>query len=109
MRKIEYKIDKYSIKLFAQDKKGKRKRWGDKVITLFSGGQEIGRAVFAAEGENVPEPYCADDMIYFFAPSTQYQAVKDLLEGDRPVYMIWESVSDPKEPQDGDAYFFTPL
>jgi len=48
-------------------------------------------------------------MIYFFAPSTQYQAVKDLLEGDRPVYMIWESVSDPKEPQDGDAYFFTPL
>ena len=70
--------------------------------------REIGRAVFAVEGESVPEPYFADNRIYFFAPWYQYQAVKDLLEGDRPVYIIWESVSDPKEPQDGDAYFFTP-
>ena len=108
MRKIEYKIDKYSIKLFAPDKKGKRRRWGDKVITLFSGGKEIGRAVFAAEGEKVPEPYFAEDKIYFFAPGSQYQAVKNLLDTDRPVYLVWESVSDPKEPQDGDAYFFTP-
>lgn len=108
MKKVEYKIDKYSIKLFAHDKKGKRRRWGDKVITLFSEGREIGRAVFAAEGERIPEPYFADSLIYFFAPGYQYKAVKNLLEGDGPVYLVWEYVSDPKEPQDGDAYFFIP-
>ena len=104
---ISYAIDGYKIEIFSIDKRGKRTRWGDKVIILFSEGKEVGQAVFASEGERPPEPYCAEEKIYYFAPCTQYQVVLDLLRDTKPVYYAWRPVDDPKESNDGDAVFYT--
>lgn len=105
MRRLSYKIDSFNIRLYGNDQKGGRTRWGDKVIRLTSKGKEIGQAVFAREGAKSPEAYCSGDKIYFFAPSSQYSAVVELLRRPEPVYLNWESVNDPKEKDDGDAFF----
>ena len=102
-----FKIDSYSVHLYAIDRKGGRTRWGDKAIYLYSGGREIAQAVFAGEGCSPPEPYFSGGKIYYFAQASQYAAVMDLLRNEEPVYIAWKPVSDPKEPCDGDAYFCT--
>jgi len=107
MRITCFKIDNYSVQLYAKDRKGRRTRWGDKLIYLYSEGQEVAHAVFAGEGFKAPEPYFSDGKIYFFAESCQYAAVMDLLRNEKPVYIAWKPVADPKEPGDGDAYFYT--
>lgn len=102
-----YVIDSYAIEIFSIDKRGKRTRWGDKVITLYSEGKNVGQAVFASEGERPPEPYYTDGKIYYFAPWGQYQIVLDLLKNTKPVYFAWRPTNDPKESNDGDAVFYT--
>jgi hypothetical protein len=106
MEAVKHKIDSYTIKIYASDLKGQRTRWGDKVIHIYSEGKEVGQAVFALEGSRIPEPYMEDGRIFFFAPGSQFQNVLSLLKGSEPVYIVWEPIHDPKEPNDGDAYFF---
>ena len=107
MKITSHKIDKYTIEIFAHDKKGVRKRWGDRIIYLYSNERLIAQATFACEEEKVPEPYLSGEMIYYFAPSSQYDSVLDLLRNEKTVFIAWKPVSDPKEPRDGDAYFYT--
>jgi hypothetical protein len=107
MKVIRYKIDDYSIQIFASDKKGKRVRWGDRLIFLYSEGKCIAQATFSCEDSKCPEPFCADNIIYYFAPGYQYASVIDLIRNETPVYIAWKPISDPKEPGDGDAYFHT--
>lgn len=107
MKVIRYKIDSYAIKIYASDLRGSRTRWGDKVIHIYSKGKEVAQAVFALEGSKIPEPYFAEGKIYYFAPGSQFELVLNLLKRSDPVYIAWEPVHDPKEPNDGDAYFFT--
>ena len=107
METISFKIDSYAIEVYAKDMKGGRTRWGDKVIYLYSEGSNIAQAIFAREGFKAPEPYFSGGKIYFFAQAYQYPAVIDLLRNEKPVYVAWKPISDPKEPQDGDAYFYT--
>lgn len=102
-----YVIDGYAVEIFSIDKRGKRTRWGDKMIKLYSGGIHVGQAVFASEGERPPEPYYSEEKIYYFAPSSQYQVVLDLLRNAKPVYFAWRPTNDPKESNDGDAVFYT--
>jgi len=107
MKRHCYKIEHYSIRLYGNDQKGGRTRWGDKVIVLTSNEKVIGQAVFAREGAKSPEAYRSGDKIYFFAPSSQYSVVMELLRRHEPVYLNWEAVNDPKEKDDGDAFFST--
>ena len=107
MRKTSHKIDSYSVQIFASDLKGRRTRWGDKVIHIFSDGKEVAQAAFAIEGSKIPEPYLKDGKIFYFAPSSQFESVLNLLKNKNSVYIAWEPIYDPKEPNDGDAYFFT--
>jgi hypothetical protein len=104
---ISHKIDSYTVKIYASDLKGRRTRWGDKVIQIFSGEKEVAQAVFAIEGSKIPEPYFEEGKIFYFAPSSQFEHVLSLLRSSEPVYIAWEPIHDPKEPKDGDAYFFT--
>lgn len=104
-----FKIDAYSIKIFGNDNKGRRTRWGDRSITLFSEGKEVGQAVFAKPGHEAPEPYFSEGKIYYFATADQFSDVLYLLRNEMPVFLAWEPVHDPKEPDDGDAYFFTEI
>jgi len=107
MKVINYKIDSYSIQIYASDLKGRRTRWGDKVIQIFSDGKEVAQAVFAIEGSKIPEPYYADGKIFYFASNSQFKSVLSLLRSTDIVYIAWDPIHDPKEPNDGDAYFFT--
>ena len=107
MAVTSFKIDKYSVKIFGNDSKGRRTRWGDKCIRLFSEGKEVAQAVFAMPGHEVPEPYFSEGKIYYFAAGDQFADVLYLLRNEDPVYIAWEPVHDPKEPDDGDAYFYT--
>ena len=107
MAATSYKIDTYSVKIFGNDSKGRRTRWGDRCIHLFSEGKEVAQAVFAKPGQEVPEPYFSEGKIYYFAGSDQFADVLYLLRDDSPVHIAWEPVHDPKEPEDGDAYFYT--
>jgi len=107
MVKTSYKIDNYAVKIFGNDSKGSRTRWGDRCIQLFSEGKEIAQAVFAKPGQEVPEPYLKEEKIYYFAASDQFVDVMYLLRNEKPVYIAWEPVHDPKEPDDGDAFFYT--
>jgi len=107
MNETRYKIDSYSVYIYAKDRKGGRTRWGEKVIHLYSGERQVGQAVFAREGFDAPEPYFSGGVIYFFAQNYQYEAAINLLRSENLVYIAWKPVSDPKEPQDGDAYFYT--
>jgi len=106
MKVKKFKVDTYSIKLYANDRKGSRTRWGDKMIEIYSGGKHVASAVFARKDITVPEPYFSEGKIYFFAQADQYASVIDLLRNEKPVYIVWEPVYDPKEPNDGDAYFY---
>ena len=92
-----YRIDGYAVQLFAVDKKGGRTRWGDRMITLYSSGRNIGQAVFGPSSRGIPEPFMKDGRIHFFADSDQYHAVVDLLRADKPVYIAWKPIHDPKE------------
>ena len=105
MKITSHKIDNYTVKIYASDLKGRRTRWGDKVIHIYSGEKEVAQAVFAIEGSKIPEPYFEDGKIFYFAPSSQFQYVLSLLRSSDPVYIAWEPIHDPKEPNDGDAYF----
>ena len=107
MAATSYKIDTYSVKIFGNDSKGRRTRWGDRCIQLFSEGKEVAQAVFAKPGCEVPEPYLKDGKIYYFAASDQFADVIYLLRNEKPVYIAWEPVHDPKEHDDGDAFFYT--
>ena len=102
-----FKINSYCVQLYAIDRKGGRTRWGDKTILLYSGGKQVAQAVFAGEGSSPPEPYFSTGKIYYFAPAGMYGAVIDLLRNEKPVHIAWKPISDPKEPRDGDAYFYT--
>jgi hypothetical protein len=109
MKVISYRIDSYSVLIFGSDLKGRRTRWGDKIIHINSGGKEVAQAVFAIEGSEIPEPYFSDGKIFYFAPSSQFESILSLLKGENPVYIAWEPIHDSKEPNDGDAYFYTDL
>jgi hypothetical protein len=80
-----YRIDAYCVKIYGRDSKGRRTRWGDRMIEL----------------------YFSDGKIFYFAESDQFADVLDLLRNEKPVYIAWQPVHDPKEPNDGDAYFYT--
>lgn len=107
MKTTSYKIDNYSVEIYANDRKGARTRWGDRLIHLYSKGEHIGQATFACEGNKAPEPYFSGEKIYYFAPSYLYSSVIDLLRNEKPVFIAWRPISDPKEPKDGDAFFYT--
>jgi hypothetical protein len=107
MPATSYKIDAYCVKIFAKDSKGRRTRWGDRTIFLYSGGKEVAQAVFSKPGHESPEPYFSGGKIYYFANSDQFSDVLYLLRHEKPVHIAWEPVFDPKEPEDGDAYFYT--
>jgi hypothetical protein len=107
MTVTSFKIDAYSVKIFAKDNKGLRTRWGDRSIVLFSGGKEVARAVFSRPGHDAPEPYFSEGKIHYFADSDQFSDVLYMLRHEQPVYIAWEPVYDPKEADDGDAYFYT--
>lgn len=107
MSVISYKIDTYSVRIFARDSKGRRTRWGDRIILLYSEGKEVAQAVFSKTGKEAPEPYFSEGKIYYFADSDQFSDVLYLLRHEKPIYIAWEPVHDPKEAEDGDAYFYT--
>jgi len=107
MKTTSYEIDSYSVYIYAKDRKGGRTRWGDKLIHLFSKGREVAQAVFAREGFEAPEPYFSGGKIFFFAESPLFSAVINLLRSESQVHVAWKPVHDPKEPYDGDAYFYT--
>lgn len=107
MKSTEYRIDGYVIEIFSSDLKGDRTRWGEKIIRLFSQGKEVAQAVFARDGAEMPEPYLSGGKIFYFAPGPQYADVLDLLRNEQPVFIAWKPISDPQEPNDGDAYFYT--
>ena len=107
MNVTEYKIDRFSIEIFASDLKGARTRWGQKTIRLYSEDTEVAQATFAREDAKVPEPYLSGKKIFYFAPEHQYRDVIELLRSEMTVYICWKPVADPKEPNDGDAYFRT--
>ena len=107
MRVKSFRIDSYSVQLYARDRKGDRVRWGDKVIYLYSGRNLVAQAVFSREGSDEPEPYFAGGKIFYFAQGEQYAAVLDLLRNEKPVHIAWKPIADPKERRDGDAFFHT--
>jgi hypothetical protein len=107
MAVTSFKIDSYFVKIFGNDSKGSRTRWGDRCIHLYSEGKEVAQAVFAKHGQEVPEPYFSGGKIYYFAGGDQFADVLNLLRHEDPVYIAWEPVHDPKEPEDGDAFFST--
>jgi len=107
MSAIRFKIDKFTVKLYAVDKKGRRKRWGNRIISLYSGGKNIAQAVFGSDKRIIPEPFFSEGKIFYFAHSDQYPDVIDLLRNEKTVYIAWEPVHDSKEPKDGDAFFYT--
>ena len=107
MKRLDYPIDSYVVEIYARDLKGARTRWGEKIIRLFSQGREVAQAVFAREDVEVPEPYLSGEKIFYFASGHQYRDVIDLLRHEAPVHIVWKPISDPQEPNDGDAYFYT--
>jgi len=107
VQQIEYRVSGYTIELYGTDRKGKRTRWGDRIIKIFSDEKEVGQAVFAADGEDVQDSYCADGKIYYFGHGNQYRNVLDLLESKTPIHFAWHPVHDTKESNDGDALFTT--
>lgn len=107
MKITEYQIDDYSVEIYASDLKGARTRWGEKTIRLYSGGREVAQAVFAREGTKLPEPYLSGGKIFYFASGSQFSDVIDLLRNEQAVFIAWKPISDPREENDGDAYFYT--
>lgn len=104
---ISYKIDKYIVRIYANDLRGNLTRWATKEIYLYSGGQEVATAYFAAGALSAPDATIQNGYINFHAPAEQYAPVIDLLRNEKPVYIAWEPRSDDTEANDGDAYFLT--
>lgn len=107
MTEIHYKIDNYLIRLFGNDSRGQVTRIADKEILLYSNGKLVGHATFSKEGHNIGDSHVSQDVIYLRAPTSQYDAVVDLLRNEKPVYIGWYPKPDAKEEGDGDAYFAT--
>lgn len=105
MTETRYKIDRYSIEFFAVDRKGNRRRWGDRVLKLFSDGRLVAQAVFSSQVKDIPEPYMADGKIYYFAHSDQVSELLKMLQTAHAAYIAWKPVHDPREFNDGDAVF----
>ncbi len=107
MNRITHRIDHYSLQIYGNDLHGAVTRWATAVIYLYSSGNHVGSAYFAREGFTAPDATCSDGMIYFHAQHEQYEKVLDLLRNEDPVYLCWEPRRDPREPNDGNAYFFS--
>ena len=105
--KLSYKIDEYKLEIYGADRKGKRTRWADKIIYLYANGSEVGQAVFSVEDEKPSESHVSGEKIYFYASSNVFEPVWKLLGSGVPVYISWEPIHDPKEKNDGDAFFHT--
>jgi hypothetical protein len=88
MAVTKYNIDSYSVKIFGNDSKGSRTRWGDRCIHLYSGEKEVAQAVFAKPGHEVPEPYFSEGKIFYFADGDQFADVLSLLRSEDPVYIV---------------------
>ena len=100
-------VDKYSVQLYANDLRGSLTRWADKVVYMYSGGQNVGIAFFAREGASAPDAAFSGGVIYYHAPGSQYGPVIDILRNEKPVYISWVPHTDSTEPNDGDAYLYT--
>lgn len=107
MNMKSYRIDEYKLEIYGSDRKGKRTRWGDKIIYLYSEGREVGQAVFALDDEKPPESNFSGDKIFYYATGNQFRSVWKMLRSKIPVYIAWRHVHDPKEEKDGDAFFYT--
>jgi len=107
MPELHHKIDKYLVRLYGNDTKGRLTRIDDKEILLYSEGKLVGHASFAKEGNKTGDSHVYQDVVYFRAPSSQYPQVIDLLRNENPVYIGWYPKADSTEEDDGDAYFAT--
>ena len=109
MAVTSYKIDTYSVRVYANEESGEKTVWGTKTIFMYSGGKHVASAFFAKAGFQAPDAdFSADDgHIYFHAQGEQYSAVIDLLRNEKPVYINWAPTSDDVESDDGEAYFNT--
>jgi hypothetical protein len=107
MAEMHYKIDNYLVRLYGNDTKGQVTREADKEILVYSGGKLVGHATFAKEGHVTGDSHVYQGVIYLRAPTSQYDAVIDLLRNEKPVYIGWFPKPDAKEENDGDAYFET--
>ena len=105
MAETRYKIDNYTVEFYAVDRKGSRKRWGDRGLKIYSDGREIASAIFSDEDSSIPEPYMADGKIHYFAPSSQFSDLLAMLRKEKNSYIAWRPAYDPKESLDGDAVF----
>ena len=106
MATTSYKIDSYTIQLYANDLRGSLTRWAAQVIYLYSGGKHIASAFFARAGTNAPDAVFSNGHIYFHAQGEQFEPVVDLLRNEKPVYISWVPFTDSSEPNDGNAYFY---
>lgn len=102
-----FTIDGYRVQAYANDAAGSTTRWADRVIYLYSAGQNVAIAYFAKEGETAPEPSYSGGKIWYHANSHMYAPVIDLLRNESPVYISWVTKTDSSEAGDGDAYFHT--
>jgi len=107
MPELHHKIDKYLVRLYGNDTKGRLTRIDDKEILLYSKGKLVGHASFAKEGNKTGDSHVYQDVVYFRAPSSQYPQVIDLLRNENSVYIGWYPKPDSTEEGDGDAYFAT--
>ena len=102
-----FKIDSYSLQVYANDLRGSLTRWATKVIYMYSGGKNVASAYFAREGFTAPDAVFSGGKIYFHAPGYQYEAVVDILRNEEPAYIAWVPHKDAKEPNDGNAIIYT--
>jgi hypothetical protein len=102
-----YQIDKYCLRIYANDLRGSVTRWGTKVILFYSEGKHVASGYFAREGFTAPDAQFSGGKIYFHAPGYQYQPAVDMLRNEEPVFISWILRSDPGEPNDGIALLYT--
>ncbi len=107
MKEMHFKIDNYIVRLYGNDSRGQVTRIADKEILLYSDGKLVGHATFSKEGHNIGDSHVSQGVIYLRAPTSQYDAVVDLLRNEKPVYIGWYPKPDAKEEGDGDAYIAT--
>ena len=105
MPETRYRIDTYSVEFNAVDRKGSRRRWGHRVLKLYSEGREVAQAVFSTQKSQIPEPYISDGIIHYFAPAGQFSEILSMLRGGHAAFIAWRPIYDPKEARDGDAVF----
>ena len=104
---VSHKIDEYLVQVYATDLRGNLTRWAARVIYLYSAGKNVGTAYFAREGARAPDAVYSGGKIYYHAQGEQYGPVIDILRNEKPVYLAWRPHADAREPNDGDAYFYT--